>query len=116
MTKKRKPNSPSCPVETTLEVIGGRWKVLIIYFLREDRKRFGELARLLGGIAARTLSKQLRELEEDGVVERRDFGEIPPKVEYSLTPLGRTLEPVLMAMEKWGTTVEKKRQVKRSAR
>ncbi len=88
---KKKPKSVSCPVETTLRVIGGRWKVLIIHFLLQEKMRFGELTRSLGGISARTLSKQLRELEEDGVVSRKDFGEIPPRVEYSLTPVGKTL-------------------------
>ncbi len=106
MAKKPNQKTASCPVETTLKVIGGRWKVLIVHSLLEDKKRFGELTRSLGGISARTLSKQLRELEADGVVNRKDFGEIPPKVEYSLTSLGRTLKPVLLSMEKWGLAVE----------
>lgn len=110
MGKQRKQKTASCPVESTLKIIGGRWKVLIIHFLLEDKRRFGELARLLGGISARTLSKQLRELEADGVVHRKDFGEIPPKVEYSLSPLGKTLEPVLRSMETWGITIEKRRR------
>jgi DNA-binding HxlR family transcriptional regulator len=105
----------SCPVESTLRVIGGRWKVLIIHFLLEDTQRFGELSRLLGTISARTLSKQLRELEDDGVVARKDFGEIPPKVEYSLTPLGKALEPILLAMEAWGLKVHKKQKNASSA-
>jgi DNA-binding HxlR family transcriptional regulator len=109
MAKKTNQKVASCPVETTLKVIGGRWKVLIIHFLLEDTKRFGELTRSLGSISARTLSKQLRELEDDGVVNRKNFGEIPPKVEYSLTPLGKSLEQVLLSMEAWGTTVEKLR-------
>lgn len=106
----------SCPVETTLEVIGGRWKVLIIHYLLQDTMRFGELARSLGSISARTLSKQLRELEADGVVDRKDFGEIPPKVEYSLTSLGNTLESVLLSMEAWGAAVERRRGRKRTRR
>lgn len=114
MPKNRKREAAGCPVETTLKVIGGRWKVLIIHFLLEDKKRFGELTRSLGSISARTLSKQLRELEADGVVDRKDFGEIPPKVEYSLTSLGKTLEPVLRSMEAWGLSVEKKRKTKRT--
>ena len=105
--------SVNCPVETTLRIIGGRWKVLIIHFLLEDTKRFGELTRLLGGISARTLSKQLRELEDDGVVNRKDFGEIPPKVEYSLTPHGKTLEPVLRSMEAWGAAIAKHKKALR---
>ena len=104
----------SCPVETTLQVIGGRWKVLVIHFLlTEGTLRFGELTKALGGISARTLSKQLRELEADGVINRKDYGEIPPKVEYSLTALGKTLQPVLLSMEAWGVAVEKNRQGKR---
>ncbi|QDU89758.1 putative HTH-type transcriptional regulator YybR [Pirellulimonas nuda] len=106
---KSKQKGVACPVETTLRVIGGRWKVLIIHFLLTGTMRFGELTRSLGGISARTLSKQLRELEADGVVARKDFGEIPPKVEYSLTPLGKTLEPVLRSMEAWGVVVERRR-------
>lgn len=109
MAEKKRAKTLTCPVETTLKIIGGRWKVLIIHFLLNDTLRFGELARSLGGISARTLSKQLRELEDDGVVNRKDFGEIPPKVEYSLTPLGRSLEQVLLSMEAWGKTVEKHR-------
>lgn len=116
MAKIRKTKKVSCPVETTLKVIGGRWKVLIIHFLLEGTLRFGELTRSLGNISARTLSKQLRELEADGVVERKDFGEIPPKVEYSLTSLGKTLEPILHSMEAWGIAVEKRRPAKPSRR
>ena len=116
VARKKEAGGLSCPVETTLEVIGGRWKVLIIHFLLKGTLRFGELARSLDSISARTLSKQLRELEADGVVERRDFGEIPPKVEYSLTTLGKTLEPVLLSMEAWGMAVEKRRSAKPSRR
>jgi len=104
MTKSRK--SVNCPVETTLRVIGGRWKVLALHYLLEETRRFNELHRLLGGIAPRTLAKQLRELERDGVVRRQVFPEIPPRVEYSLTPLGRSLEPVLLSMAEWGETFE----------
>jgi len=100
MTRSRK--TVSCPVETTLRVIGGRWKVLAIHYLLEDSRRFNELHRLLGGISPRTLTKQLRELERDGIVRREAFPEIPPRVEYSLTPLGRSLEPVLLSMDEWG--------------
>lgn len=113
MAKKTNQKVVGCPVETTLKVIGGRWKVLIIHFLLQDTKRFGELTRALGGISARTLSKQLRELEGDGVVNRKDFGEIPPKVEYSLTSLGKSLEQVLLSMEAWGKIVEKHRSKRR---
>src|SRR3979490_1442795 len=88
----------SCPSEITLEVISGRWKMMVIYWLLPGEQRFNQLQRDLGGITHRTLAKQLREMEADGLVERRDHGEIPPRVDYRLTPLGRSLQPVLMAM------------------
>lgn len=100
MAKSRK--SVSCPVETTLRVIEGRWKVLVLHHLLESVKRFNELQRRLSGVSARTLVKQLRELERDGILRRRVYPEIPPRVEYSLTPLGKSLEPVLLAMGEWG--------------
>ena len=101
MTGPRK-KSVSCAVETTLAVIGGKWKVLVIYYLREGTKRFNELHRSLTGISHRTLVKQLRELERDGIITRKIYQQIPPKVEYSLTKKGRGLEPVLAAMHSWG--------------
>lgn len=94
--------SVSCPVETTLEVLHGRWKVLVIHHLLDGVKRFGELHRLLPGISHRTLAKQLRELETAQLIRRKVYPQIPPKVEYSLTSLGRSLESVLMAMDAWG--------------
>lgn len=100
MAKTKK--TVGCPVESTLRVIAGRWKVLVLHHLLEDTRRFNELHRLLGGISHRTLTKQLRELERDGIVRRKVYPEIPPRVEYSLTPLGKSLEPVLQAMHKWG--------------
>lgn len=110
MTKRANQNKAvCCPVETTLEVIGGRWKVLVIHYLLEGVRRFGELSRALKGVSARTLAKQLRELEADGVIHRKDFKQIPPKVEYSLTPLGQRLTPVLLAMSDWGQQLERGR-------
>lgn len=100
MPKSRK--SVGCPVEITLRVISGRWKVLVLHYLLEQTTRFNELHRKLGGISHRTLAKQLRELERDGILRRKAFAEIPPRVEYSLTSLGRSLEPVLRAMHDWG--------------
>jgi DNA-binding HxlR family transcriptional regulator len=97
----------SCPVETTLRVIGGRWKVLILHHLLEGPKRFGELRRALKGVAARTLTKQLRELESDGIIDREVHRHIPPKVEYSLTAMGRKLTPVLLAMHDLGLELER---------
>ncbi len=97
MTQK----SVFCPVETTLSVISGRWKVMIIYHLLKGPMRFNRLQRELSGITHRTLAQQLREMERTGLVLRRDFQEIPPRVEYRLTPLGRSLEPVLLSMHVW---------------
>lgn len=104
-------------MEATIAAIGGRWKVLVIYHLLEGKRRFGELTRLLGGVSARTLARQLRELEECGVIDREVHQQVPPKVEYSLTPLGRELEPVLYAMHAWGEKLEGKQlERKRNAR
>lgn len=105
--RKNGKKTVGCPVESTIDAIGGRWKVLIIHHLIVDKQRFGELTRLLGGVSARTLTRQLRELEASGIVDRKVFQEIPPKVEYSLTPLGKKLKPVLDAMHRWGEQVEK---------
>ncbi len=93
-----------CPVEAMLDIIGGKWKPLILYHLLGEKKRFGELRRLVPGVTQRMLTQHLRELEADGVVHREVFKEVPPKVEYSLTKLGRTLEPVLLSMNRWSET------------
>ena len=90
-----------CPTEITLELISGRWKVMVIYWLLKGERRFNQLQRDLSGITHRTLAKQLKEMEAHGLVERHDYGEIPPRVEYRLTPLGRSLEPILLAMHDW---------------
>lgn len=100
--------SVSCPVETTLAVINGRWKVLVIHHLLEGIKRFGELHRALPGISHRTLVKQLREMETARLIRRKVYREVPPKVEYSLTPLGESLKSVLLAMHEWGETYAQK--------
>ena len=92
----------SCAVETTLEIVGGRWKVLILHELFQGVRRFNELHRALNGVTQKMLTQQLRELEDDGIVHREVYPQVPPKVEYSLTPLGRTLEPILDAMHEWG--------------
>jgi len=91
-----------CPVETTLGVIGGKWKPLILYYLTQGTCRYNTLKRMLPHVTAQMLTMQLRELERDGVVHRMVYAEVPPKVEYSLTDLGRSLEPILLAMLAWG--------------
>ncbi|MBD2691720.1 winged helix-turn-helix transcriptional regulator [Anabaena catenula] len=94
---------PTCEVESTIKVIGGRWKVLIIRELISGEKRFGELQRGLPGITQKMLTQQLREMEEDGIVHREIYAQIPPKVEYSLTPIGESLKPILYAMHEWAS-------------
>lgn len=92
-----------CPVEATLEVIGGKWKPIILWQLRTERLRFSGLQQSMQGISPKMLTKQLRELEEDGLILREIYPEIPPKVEYSLTEFGKTVLPVLDALCEWGT-------------
>ncbi len=92
----------NCPVEATLDVIGGKWKAIILFHLLPGPKRFSDLRRLLPTVTQRMLTLQLRELEEDGIVHREIYQQIPPKVEYSLTKFGKTLEPILLPMLKWG--------------
>ena len=110
--RKNAKKSVGCPVETTIAAIGGRWKVLVIYHLIKGDQRFGELTRLLGGISARTLTRQLRELEASGIINRVVHQQIPPRVEYSLTPIGKELEPVLQAMHHWAERLDKHRIAK----
>jgi len=92
-----------CPTETTLKIIGGRWKVLILWQLQSGTRRFGELRRLVTGITEKMLTQQLRELERDGLVHREIYREVPPRVEYSLTPRGESLRPILVAIHSWGS-------------
>ena len=92
-----------CPVEGALEQIAGKWKGLVIYHLMDGTLRFNELSRRVGSVTQRSLTKQLRELEADGIVEREVFAVVPPRVEYSLTPKGRALTPVITALHAWGT-------------
>lgn len=95
---------PACPVETTLTLISSKWKVLIVWDLLTGTKRFGELRRSVGNVSQKVLTAQLREMEEDGLVVRKVYPEVPPRVEYTLTELGRSLEPVLSALWNWGET------------
>lgn len=92
----------NCPMEATLDLIGGKWKSVILFRLGEGTKRFNELGRLLPRVTARMLTRQLRDLERDGLVNRKIYAEVPPRVEYSLTDTGRTLQPVLDALKAWG--------------
>lgn len=93
---------PACPVETTLTLIGDKWKVLILRDLMPGTKRFGELKKSIGSVSQKALTAQLRDMEQNGLVHREVFAEVPPRVEYSLTELGRSLKPILDAMWNWG--------------
>lgn len=93
----------TCGLDAALFVLGGKWKPLILYHLAHETRRYGELRRAIGTVSDKVLIQQLKELEADGIVDRFDHGEIPPKVEYSLTSFGRTLGKALMPLCEWGT-------------
>lgn len=92
----------TCPAELTSTLIAGRWKIVILWYLFQDVKRFSELRRALAGVTRKVLTQQLREMERDGIIARKVFAQVPPKVEYSVTPLGTSLKPVVEAMHQWG--------------
>lgn len=102
MKNRRYDHHEGCPVEATLDLIGGKWKGVILYHLLNSTVRFGELRKSLPDVTQRVLTKQLRELEAAGIVHRQVYAEVPPKVEYSLTPLGQTLGPIVRSMRDWG--------------
>ena len=103
MTNAEKLNElPACPVETTLTIISDKWKVLILRDLMTGTKRFSELKKSIGNVSQKVLTSQLRQMEESGVASRKVYPEVPPRVEYSLTDLGRSLKPILDAMQSWG--------------
>ena len=101
---KRLNGKSGCAVEVTLSVMGGTWKPIILFHLLHGKKRFSELSRTIGAITQRMLTLQLRELEDAGIVLRTVYAEVPPRVDYELTELGHSLQPVLIAMRNWGTT------------
>ena len=101
-TKTVKKELPACPVETTLMLIGDKWKVLILRDLLPGTKRFGELKKSIGNVSQKVLTAQLRDMESNGLVNRKVYPEVPPRVEYSLTEIGRSLKPILDAMWDWG--------------
>lgn len=94
--------SPGCPVEGVLAIIGGKWKGLILYHLLDGTLRFNEIRRRVPNVTQRMLTTQLRELEADGLLVRTVYAEVPPRVEYSLSPRGRSLEPIILALKAWG--------------
>ena len=102
-------NGYRCNVTVTMKIIGGKWKPIIIWVLRDDVRRFGELKKFIPGITQKMLTQQLRELESDGIVHREVYPVVPPKVEYSLTEDGHTLPPILQTMADWGNTYMKEK-------
>ena len=91
-----------CPVSATIRIIGGKWKVVILYLISYKINRFSEIHRMIEGISKKTLTEQLRELERDGIIDRKVFAEVPPRVEYTMTEKGLTLRPIIFSMRDWG--------------
>ena len=98
----------ACPIETTLDVLGGKWKGMVLHRLLYGTMRFNELRRMIRPVTQRMLTRQLRELERDGVIRRKVYAEVPPRVEYSLTPFGLSLKPILLMMSEWGEQYQDK--------
>lgn len=109
MSKEKLSNAlPACPVETTLTLIGDKWKVLILRDLMPGTKRFGELKKSVGNVSQKVLTAQLRAMEKSGLVNRKVYAEVPPRVEYSLTELGKSLKPILDSLWRWGEEYKKR--------
>ena len=104
MTKEE---MPACPVATTVQLIGSKWKLLILRNLRMRPWRFNELRRDLEGVSQKVLTDSLRAMEDDGIITRTVYPEVPPRVEYALSHLGKSMEPILDAMEQWGSAYQK---------
>lgn len=102
VTKAKQTREIDCPVAATLQLIGGKWKPIIMYCLRSETRRFGEISARIPTISRKVLTEQLKELEEDHLIIRTQYKEIPPRVEYSLTTLGKSMAPVFSEIEKWG--------------
>ena len=115
MTKRKHDANHECPVEITLDVIGGKWKGMVLYWLLNGTARFNEIRGAVPNATQRMLTLQLRELESDGVIRRKVYAEVPPKVEYSLTEFGLSLKPILLLMRDWGTQYRTKLKRARSA-
>ena len=105
-----KKNIQNCPVAVTVNIIGSKWKLLILRDLLSGTRRFGELRKSLEGISQRVLTQSLRDLEADGIVSRKVYAEVPPRVEYSLNEKGETLRPVIAAMAEWGIGYQNRRK------
>lgn len=98
-----------CAMDITMDFIGGKWKTVVLWYLRKDKKRFNELKKLIPGITEKMLSLQLKDLENDGIITRKQYPEIPPRVEYYLTEFGKTLIPTLEEIAKWGRALAETR-------
>lgn len=109
MEQERMQELPACPVETTLTLISDKWKVLILRDLLQGTKRFGELKKSIGHVTQKVLTAQLREMEASGLLTRKVYAEVPPRVEYTLTELGYSLKPILDAMWTWGEAYKSSR-------
>lgn len=104
---RTKDEMPACPVATTVQLIGSKWKLLIMRNLLKRPWRFNELRRDLDGISQKVLTDSLRSMEEDGIITRTVYPEVPPRVEYALSELGESMRPIIQAMEQWGTEYKK---------
>lgn len=115
-TNNRKTNNChyGCAVEAALDVIGDKWKGVVLFHLLEGKKRFGELRRLIPSVTQRMLTLQLRELEQEGIILRTVYPQVPPKVEYALTALGKSLEPTLLLLREWGSKIMEREALKTS--
>ncbi|MEO0732597.1 MAG: helix-turn-helix domain-containing protein [Bacteroidota bacterium] len=102
MATKKSVETSACPVTFTMSKIGGKWKPIIIFLIDKEVNRFGALQRKIAGISKQMLTKQLREMEKDGILDRKVYAEIPPRVVYSITELGASLLPVIVSMKQWG--------------
>ncbi|MBL0742433.1 winged helix-turn-helix transcriptional regulator [Chryseolinea lacunae] len=102
MSKDIRAQLENCPVTATMSVIGGKWKLLVLHLINNDINRFGKMSMIMKDISKQMLTTQLRELENDGIIERKIFPEIPPRVEYYLTEKGKSLLPVIEGMKTWG--------------
>lgn len=103
MTTSSETCDPGCGLNATLRIISGKWKPLVLFFLRDGSKRYGELKRLIPGVSDKVLIQQLKDLEADHVLARTDYKEVPPRVDYTLTPLGRSLAEAIIPLCTWGT-------------